>query len=95
MNDEPWADQSGAAQELEKAETKLAQELGRRAMCPRCGSLELRRDSASPWVFLGAICLFPIGLLLFALNENRYCLNCRIRFKLPSRSTVPSKPAEG
>lgn len=49
--------------------------------CPHCGSLHTERDAASPWIFAGAIILFPVGLLFFLLNKNRRCRACGVRFR--------------
>ena len=49
--------------------------------CPNCQSTDVDRDSASPWVFVGAAILFPITLLLFLLNNNVWCRSCGTRFK--------------
>ena len=49
--------------------------------CPNCKSVEIARDSASPWIVLGVVLLFPFGLLLILLNNNVWCKDCRIRFK--------------
>ncbi len=38
--------------------------------CPNCGAHDIARDSASPWIFIGAVVLFPFGLLFFLLNKN-------------------------
>jgi hypothetical protein len=51
--------------------------------CPLCGSQDLGRDSASPWIFVFAVLLLPIGPLLFFFNGNRYCRGCGLRLKLP------------
>jgi hypothetical protein len=52
-----------------------------RLRCPHCGSLHIRRDSASPWIFVAAIFLFPVGLFFLLLNKNVWCLACGTRFK--------------
>ncbi len=49
--------------------------------CPHCGARQVQRDSASPWVFVFAALLFPLGLILFILNKNAWCSECRVRFK--------------
>ena len=49
--------------------------------CPNCGSYYIRRDSASPWIFVVAILLFPIGLVAFVANRNAWCAKCGVRFK--------------
>ncbi|MHC5035353.1 MAG: hypothetical protein ACYTFZ_09985, partial [Planctomycetota bacterium] len=48
--------------------------------CPHCSSMAVSRDSASPWIFVfAALILFPVGLILFALNRNVWCTSCGIR----------------
>ena len=50
--------------------------------CPNCNSEDIERDSASPWIFLAGLVLFPIGLLFFLLNRNVCCRDCGVRFKV-------------
>ena len=51
--------------------------------CPHCGSTCWQRDSASPWIFIGAVLLLPISLAFFCLNRNVWCTDCGVRFKRP------------
>jgi len=61
--------------------------------CPHCNSENIARDSASPWILVLAVLLFPIGLLLFPLNDNVWCRDCGTRFRRvarPSHGDLPS-----
>jgi hypothetical protein len=46
--------------------------------CPRCG--KPARVTFKPFVILGAILLFPLGLLLLLLPRNGKCQSCGLRF---------------
>ncbi len=50
-------------------------------LCPNCRSADITRDSASPWIFLWAGVLFPLGLFFFFFNHNVYCGSCGVRFR--------------
>lgn len=51
--------------------------------CPACNSIRITNDYHSPWVYIFAVLLFPIGLLcLAAENKNKKCMNCGVKFEV-------------
>lgn len=73
----------GAYVFVRRRHPRPAQSGGGDIRCPHCGSTEWERDSASPWIFIGACLLFPFSLVLFCLNGNVWCTACGTRFKRP------------
>ncbi len=51
--------------------------------CPNCKGDVIYRDSASPWIFVLAALLFPVGLIFFLFNRNVVCARCGTRFRKP------------
>ena len=46
--------------------------------CPRCG--EIGRVYRPVWTIIGAVLLFPVGLLLLFITK-RYCVNCNLSYQ--------------